>query len=492
MRYAPELDGPDLLGWWLRQPDRRGRLRARHPTPSDAVGIRFAFYGRMSTRDFQDRLSSARWQRDFADEVIDGRGVIVADFFDVGVSRQVPWPRRPQAARLLAALTDPGRGFDAVVVGEFERAFYGNQFRDLAPLFNLYGVQLWLPELNGPVDASNELHLSLLALLGVHSKREIQRSRFRAKAAMCAQVIEQGRHLGGRPPYGYRLVAAGPHPNPAHAKWGRVAHRLEPNPSTAPHVQWMFAQRLTRRSVAGITRDLNDRHIPCPSSIDPDRNPHRSGTGWTLRTVASILANPRYTGRQVWNRQHTDRGPLDAADDLLGQSEARRWNLMQQWVISRDIAHPPLVSEHDFVAAQQANALPAPADGSSGRYLLTGLIRCQECGRILDAHWVNKHAAYRCRHGYRSASTGDASRPRNVYIHEAKAITQLAEWIGIPAADPHTVTDALLEHELHVTCAIGGKLTITQISEAATAHRLPAIPHQRGAAETPTEALHLP
>ncbi|MFK3978754.1 recombinase family protein [Micromonospora sp. NPDC050397] len=121
------------------------------------MGIRFAFYGRMSTREFQDRLSSARWQRDFAEEVIDGRGVIVAEFFDVGVSRQVPWPRRPQAARLLSALADPGRGFDAVVVGEFERAFYGNQLRDLAPLFKLYGVQLWLPELNGPVDAGNEL-----------------------------------------------------------------------------------------------------------------------------------------------------------------------------------------------------------------------------------------------------------------------------------------------------------------------------------------------
>lgn len=25
-----------------------------------------------------------------------------------------------------------------------------------------------------------------------------------------------------------------------------------------------------------------------------------------MRTVAEILANPRYTGRQVWNRQYTD------------------------------------------------------------------------------------------------------------------------------------------------------------------------------------------
>ncbi|WP_345634463.1 hypothetical protein [Rugosimonospora acidiphila] len=47
---------------------------------------------------------------------------------------------RPEAARLLAALADPDCGFDAIVVGEFERAFYGDRYRQLAPLFALYGV----------------------------------------------------------------------------------------------------------------------------------------------------------------------------------------------------------------------------------------------------------------------------------------------------------------------------------------------------------------
>jgi len=32
---------------------------------------------------------------------------------------------------------------------------------------------------------------------------------------MAVQVREQGRYLGGRPPYGYRLDDAGPHPNKA-------------------------------------------------------------------------------------------------------------------------------------------------------------------------------------------------------------------------------------------------------------------------------------
>nr|WP_328822678.1 recombinase family protein [Micromonospora rubida] len=59
--------------------------------------------------------------------------------------------------------------------------------------------------------------------------------------------------------------------------------------------------------MASIARALNDNGVPCPSGADPARNPHRSGQRWMLITVAAILANPRYTGRQVWNRQRTDR-----------------------------------------------------------------------------------------------------------------------------------------------------------------------------------------
>jgi site-specific DNA recombinase len=47
----------------------------------------------------------------------------VAEFFDFGESRSVAWARRSQAAALVAALADPDRGWDAIVVGEYERAF---------------------------------------------------------------------------------------------------------------------------------------------------------------------------------------------------------------------------------------------------------------------------------------------------------------------------------------------------------------------------------
>ena len=132
--------------------------------------------------------------------------------------------------------------------------------------------------------------------LGLQSKREIARTRIRVRTAMATQTREQGRYLGGRPPYGYQLADAGPHPNKVHASWGRRAHRLEPDPDTAPVVAWMFAQRLAGHSAARITRALNDGGIPCPSAADPGRNPHRTGAAWTLRTVAAILANPAIPG----------------------------------------------------------------------------------------------------------------------------------------------------------------------------------------------------
>jgi site-specific DNA recombinase len=58
----------------------------------------------------------------------------------------VAWGRRPQAAALVAQLADPGRDWDAIVVGEYERAFYGSQYAAIAPLFEHYRVQLWMPD----------------------------------------------------------------------------------------------------------------------------------------------------------------------------------------------------------------------------------------------------------------------------------------------------------------------------------------------------------
>lgn len=263
-----------LLDAWVAERGV-GPTRPAALVDDSAPGLRFAFYGRTSTADHQDSASSRGWQREIAEAVIAGHGVVTDVFFDVGCSRRVPWARRPAAGALLAALRMERR-FDAVVVGEYERAFAsGDQFTGVAAVLAGLGVEVWLPEAGGRVDVDSPAHAALVTVLGAQSQREVLRSRHRVRAAMWTQAREQGRYLGGRPPYGYRLVDAGPHPNRAHAGWGRRLRRLDPDPVTSPHVRWIFAQRLAAQRGghrAGIDRAESAVSVgrgPEPESASP-------------------------------------------------------------------------------------------------------------------------------------------------------------------------------------------------------------------------------
>ncbi|GLL02103.1 hypothetical protein GCM10017581_038450 [Dactylosporangium matsuzakiense] len=435
---------------WLEQARPAGQARRRRPGDED--GLRFAFYGRVSTADFQERASSRRWQRDAAEDLVAGHGVIVAEFFDIDRSRRLPWRDRPQAATLLQSLADPDRKFDAVVVGEYERAFFGDQALTVLPLLDAAGVRLWLPESHGPVDLNEPSHQALVMLLGAQSKPEVLRARFRALTAMRAQARDEGRFLGGRPLFGYRLVDAGPHPNPMHAKWGRRLQRYDPDPVTAPTVRWIFAQRLLGSSVSSIAAELNRTAVPCPSQADPGRNRHRAGSGWMLTTVQAILGNAKYTGRQVWNRQPAHHTP----PHLPGPSRIQRWTGTDDWVVSTKVVHPALVTDADFVAVQRLTAA-AVDDGPVHRYELVGLLRCGRCGRVLDPCWSHGRAAYRCRHGYTSARA-QRERPRNLYVREDRMLGIVRDLFA--AADVATRTAALVEHlrreHVMVICAETG------------------------------------
>jgi hypothetical protein len=95
------------------------------------------------------------------------------------------------------------------VVGEYERAFYGSQYAAMTPLFEHYGVHLWMPEAGGRVDYASEHDEHAMTVLGLSSKREVTRTSIRVRTAMAVQAREQGRYLRGRPPYGTGWVMPG-------------------------------------------------------------------------------------------------------------------------------------------------------------------------------------------------------------------------------------------------------------------------------------------
>src|SRR3954464_2887749 len=148
------------------------------------------------------------------------------------------------ARSLASARRVPGSPprLDAVVIGEPQRAFYGNQFGLTFPVFVHYGIGLWVPEVGGAIDPGSDAHDLVMSLYGGMSKGERNRIKTRVRSAMAAQAAVEGRFLGGRPPYGYVLADAGPHPNPSKAAIGQRLRRLEPDPVAAPVVQRIFAE----------------------------------------------------------------------------------------------------------------------------------------------------------------------------------------------------------------------------------------------------------
>jgi site-specific DNA recombinase len=404
---------------------------------------RFAFYGRVSTEDQQDPTSSRNWQLARSRQVIEpAGGEIVAEFFDIGQSRSLPWKRRPEALRLLDSFRDPDRGFDAVVIGEPQRAFYGSQFGLTFPVFTHFGVGLWVPEVGGAVDPGSEAHDLVMSLYGGMSKGERTRIKTRVRSAMAAQAAIEGRFLGGRPPYGYRLVDAGPHPNPGKAATGQQLHRLSPDPIAAPVVRRIFDEFCAGAGLHRIASGLNADGIASPSAHDPARNSHRAkGHGkWAKSAVRAILANPRYTGFEVWNKQRKDEVLLDVEDVALGHQTKMRWNDPTAWVWSQDPMHEALVTPEQFDNAQTMFASTkrrAPRRPAEGRhYLLSGLLHCGVCGRRMQGQWNHGRAYYRCKYptDYPDRST---DHPKSVYVKEAAVIPGLDGWLGSLFDDEH-------------------------------------------------------
>ncbi len=396
----------------------------------------FAFYGRVSTEDQQDPASSRAWQlRRALEHVEPARGEIVAEFFDIGQSRSLPWKRRPEASRLLDLLRSPDRGFEAVVIGEPQRAFYGAQFALTFPLFEHYGVELWVPEVGGRVDPGSEAHDMVMTLFGGMSKGERSRIRTRVRTAMAAQIATEGRFLGGRPPYGYRLADAGPHPNPGKAALGIRIHNLEPDPVTAHIVVRIFDEYVSGRGLFAIADALTRDGISSPSAYDRGRNAHRNGQGWSKSAVRAVLTNPRYTGVAVWGRQRRDEVLVDVEDVAAGHRTRLRWNDEEAWVRSPGLAHEPLIAPELFEAARVRRVANGRTTTRKPRrtprpYLLRGLLWCGLCKRRMQGSWTHDQAYYRCRYPSEYALPRGADHPPTVYVRETHIVPPLDEWIS--------------------------------------------------------------
>jgi hypothetical protein len=85
-------------------------------------------------------------------------------------------------------------------------------------------------------------------------------SGLRSVAASASQAEIEGRYLDGRPPYGYRLVDAGPHPNPALTRRRLAPAQARAAPGLRPGGQKDLPEAAqTIRAESGRGRDTRER-----------------------------------------------------------------------------------------------------------------------------------------------------------------------------------------------------------------------------------------
>jgi site-specific DNA recombinase len=401
------------------------------------VTINFGFYGRVSTEENQDMELSRAWQLDLAQQLIAPHGgVVVEEFFDLGVSRSIPWQGRREAARLLRTLADPRRGFSDVVLGANDRGFSGAQHEGVLAQFQHYGVRLWSPSVGGPIDPANIGHDAMMGISGIMSKAERAATQKRVKDAMWARAKQDtGRHLGGRPPYGYLLADAGPHPNPSKAADGKRSHRLAPDPITGPVVGQIFDMYAAGYGLGAIAQRLVAQGHPSPSAHDRERNRHRSARGWATSAIRAILKNERYTGVEIFGKQPRRYELVDPENPSWGHRRTQDWAAPETWFRSAELVHPALVTQDVYDDVQSRFAANARPDVTRDRrskheYLLRGRLVCGICLRVMQGSRNNDRSHYRCRLTSDYVLPAQDSHPKNVYLAEGHLTEALDRWIA--------------------------------------------------------------
>ncbi|MFI1884866.1 recombinase family protein [Streptomyces jumonjinensis] len=143
----------------------------------------------------------------------------------------------------------------------------------------------------------------------------------------------------GYPPYPY--IAAIDENAPVREKRFGV---VRPKRKLAPHPD---SRRFdAARELCRLRREehLRAADIIAILAADPGRYPIEGR--WTHSLVEGLIANPKLTGHQVYNRRAT----------RTGRPGFSRWNPVSEWVWSPGIVHEPVVSLQEWKQAQKVTA----------------------------------------------------------------------------------------------------------------------------------------
>ena len=315
-------------------------------TPKRDKPTRYAVYGRTSSEQ-QDVENSIAGQRSAAQEHVARTGGVITQYYlDEAKSGRVD--RRPAFQQMIADATASNPPFDAVLVWKLNR--FARNVKDMIRYWDLLEeheipvVSIMEPMMDG---AMGKLMRVIIAgfdeFFSENMASDIRRG--------MKESAERGFYLSKQPPIGYRIVKVSDG-GTATGDRSKMRPKLELDPDQESVARRIWDLALRDFSVLDIAR-----------KIDAEGHLTRDGKRFTRTKVHNLLRNRTYTGYVVW--------------DVNKETGEPR-------VMSREPAHPAIVSPEEFDKVQQKLRSRAPdvihPRTAASEHAFNDMGKCAKCG----------------------------------------------------------------------------------------------------------------
>jgi len=189
----------------------------------------------------------------------------------------------------------------------------------------------------------------------------------------------EGKYIGGFPIYGYRKDPVD-------------KNHIIPDPEAAEVVRQIYQWSLEGHGRQNIAYMLNQRGIPNPTRYKAERgwscnHPIKNDFGlWNKVTVGRILTNEMYTGVMIQGK----RRKVSYKSTVIIDTPESEWYRV-------DGTHEAIIDRATFEAVQRSLKLRSRTDGTGEAHLLSGLVKCADCGSTMSKCSNGKRAYLRCK-----------------------------------------------------------------------------------------------
>ncbi len=367
---------------------------------------RAALYARVSTDNQKEEGTIASQIYELKQQIERDRNVLVKEYIDEGYS----------GARLDRPALDELRSdikvdlFDAVYFHNVDRIARDVTFQHIIIGDILkYQKQIVINGKDYVENAENKFALTVMGAVAELEKAKIHERTQRGRRHRARQGILVS---GVRPPYGYTYVKRN----------GDIPQHYLINEDEAKIVRLMYeTYAVSEVSIYNVMKMLQDKKIPPP----------RRGT-WVRSTVHRTLLNTAYYGVVYLNKGVWVPKTTDTRSYVKKQRQSRDES---EWI---PIKVPQIVSKELFDRVQAKLARHRRVFRNRHRkYLLTGLVMCERCGRSysgitsrVPGYDPRRH--YRCNHYEQWRGLPKAERDKHCGNKQVRASRlEIGVWLQI-------------------------------------------------------------